>query len=134
MGLFNLPLTDSDITAWFIFEGNEYEMSQFNISFNQAVDHKGEPQDETRGGHMLIVLTQAVPDNIYKWAMTSIPRGGKILFRSNTESAPLKVEFTNAYCVSFARSVSANGGINTSMTISPDKVVVNGITLDNRWV
>ena len=58
MELFSLPLIDSDLTGCFILDGQEYEMSQFNISFDQLVDHKGQPQDETRGGQMLIGLTQ----------------------------------------------------------------------------
>ena len=41
MELFSLPKIDSDLTAWFILYGKEYEMSQFSISFGQSVDHKG---------------------------------------------------------------------------------------------
>ena len=33
MGLFSLPQIDSDLTAWFILDGKEYEMNQFNITF-----------------------------------------------------------------------------------------------------
>lgn len=43
MGLFSLPKIDSDLTARFILDGKEYEMSQFSISFGQSVDHKGQP-------------------------------------------------------------------------------------------
>ena len=48
MELFSLPKIDSDLTAWFILDGKEYEMSQFSISFGQSVAHKGQPQDEVR--------------------------------------------------------------------------------------
>ena len=70
MGLFNLPQIDSDLTAWFILDGKKYEMSQFSISFGQSVDHKGQPQDEVRGGRMLVSLSQTLPDSINRWAMT----------------------------------------------------------------
>lgn len=134
MGLFSLPQIDSDLTAWFILDGKEYEMSQFNINFGQSVDHKGQPQDEVRGGRMLIALTQTLPDSIYRWAMSSIPKNGEVVFRSKTTSAPLRVEFMNAYCVNFQRQIIDRGGVNTVLIISPDEISINGISFDNRWV
>lgn len=134
MGLFSLPQIDSDLTAWFILDGKEYEMSQFNIIFSQVVDHKGQPQDEVRGGRMMISLTQTLPDSIYRWAMTSFPKNGEIVFRSKTTNAPLRVEFMNAYCVSFQRNISDKGGIDTVLHISPDELLINGISFDNHWV
>lgn len=134
MGLFSLPLIDSDLTARLILDGQEYEMSQFNISFNQLVDHKGQPQDETRGGRMLIGLTQALPESIYHWAMTSTPKNGEVVFRSKTTNAPLRVKFMNAFCVSFQRQISTISGLNSTLSISPDELLINGISFDNHWV
>lgn len=134
MGLFSLPQIDSDLTAWFILDGKEYELSQFSISFSQSVDHKGQPQDETRGGRMLVGLTQTMPDSIYRWAMTSIPKTGEVVFRSKTANAPLRVEFINAYCINFTRNIIDGGGINTILFISPDEIIINGISFDNHWI
>lgn len=134
MQLFSLPLIDSDLTAWLILDGQEYEMSQFNISFNQLVDHKGQPQDETRGGCMLIVLTQALPESIYHWAMTSTPKNGEVVFRSKTANAPLRIKFMDAFCVSFQRQISNISGLNSTLSISPDEILINGISFDNHWV
>lgn len=134
MGLFSLPQPDSDLTAWFILDGKEYEMSQFNINFDQSTDHKGQPQSEVRGGRMLIVLTQTLPESLYRWAMTSIPKNGEVVFRSKTTNAPLRVEFTNAYCVNFERQVIDKSGVSTSLFISPDEITINGISFDNHWV
>lgn len=134
MKLFNLPQIDANLTAYFILDGKEYEMSQFNISFGQSVDHKGQPQDETRGGRMLVGLAQTLPDSIYRWAMSSIPKNGQIVFRSQTTHAPLRIEFTNAYCVNFIRNISDKGGVNSTLHISPDEMLINGISFDNHWV
>lgn len=133
MGLFSLPHIDSDLTAWLILDGQEYEMSQFNISFGQSVDHKGQPQDEVRGGRMLVALTQTLPDSIYRWAMTSIPKNGEVVFRSKTTNAPLRIEFMNTYCVSFQRQILDKGGVNTVLIISPEELMINGISFDNHW-
>lgn len=134
MKLFSLPLIDSDLTAWFILDSQEYEMSQFNISFRQAVDHKSQPQDEVRGGIISIVLSQALPENIYRWGMTSIQKNGSVHFRSKTTNPPLKIDFINAYCINFNRNIANGGGLETHLLISPDEILINGISFDNHWV
>ena len=132
--IFNFPLVDSDLTVWVVLDGKEFELNQFSISFGQSVDHKGQPQNEVRGGRMLLSLTQTLPDNIYKWAMTSSTKNGEVVFRSKTVNAPLKIEFTNAYCVNFERSIDIQTGLISNLVISPEEVAINGISLDNHWV
>lgn len=134
MKLFNLPHIDANLTVWLIIDGKEYELDQFNISFGQSVDYKGQPQDETRGGRMLVGLTQTLPDSIYQWAMGAIGKDGQIVFRSQTANAPLRIEFMNAYCVNFIRNISNKGGVNSALHISPDEILINGISFDNHWV
>jgi len=53
------------------------------ITLGQAVDHKGQPQDETRGGQMQVVLSEALPESVYRWAMSSVSKNGRIEFRAN---------------------------------------------------
>jgi len=132
--IFNFPSVDSDITVWFILDNREYELSQFSISFGQSVDHKGQPQNEVRGGRMMLSLTQTLPDDIYKWAMTSSTKNGEVIFRSKTANAPLKIEFRNAYCTSFERSIEAMVGLTSTLVISPEEITINGIHFDNHWV
>ena len=66
--------------------------------------------------------------------MTSFPKNGEIVFRSKTTNAPLRIEFINAYCVNFARNIIDGGGVKTDMLISPDEILINGISFDNHWV
>lgn len=134
MGLFSLPQIDSDLTGWFILDGQEYEISQFNIGFGQSVDHKGQPQSEVRGGRVFVGLTQTVPDSIYRWAMSSVPKNGQVVFRSKTTNSPLQVKFINAYCIDMSRLIAGDRGIVTSLIISPDEILINGISFDNHWV
>lgn len=134
MGIFNFIHPDANLTVWLILDGREYELSQFNISFSQSVDHKGQPQDETRGGRMIVGLTQTLPDSLYRWVMRSEAKDGIIVFRSQTTNAPLKIEFKNSYCVNFIRNVTNNGGVNTALHISPDELLINGISFDNHWL
>ena len=39
MGLFQFLQKDTNLTSWFILDGREYEMSQFNISFEIGIAH-----------------------------------------------------------------------------------------------
>ena len=132
-GILGFPQIDSDVTVWLEVDGKEYEASQFNIDFGQSVDYKGQPQDETRGGRIHVTLTEALPENLYRWAMTTNTKSGKVVFKSKTASAPLKIEFSNAFCINFARSIEEHMGLVTNLVISPEELVINGITFDNRW-
>ena len=133
--MFNLPQVDSNISVWFTFDGQEYEVSQFDISFFQGVDGKGEPQDHVRGGQMTMTLNQTLPESLYSWAMRTSTKDGKVEFRIKSGSSPMKIEFSNAYCLNFNRSInSIGGGISTILTISPEEVNINGRGFDNRWV
>ena len=128
------PQVDTDTSGWLIVDGKEYEIKHFNISFAQSGDHKGQPQSEVKGGRMLITLTQTLPDSMYYWAMKTQAKNGEVVFRSKTANAPLKVEFTNAYCVNLERDVCTYSGLTTNLVISPEKLVINGIEFDNHWV
>jgi hypothetical protein len=125
---------DANIDATLVLDGKEYEVEHFNINFSQGIDYKGQPQNETRGGQLFVVLTQSVGYNVYDWAKREDKRkDGKILFQSQTRGTVLEIIFSNAVCTKFAKKVSAFAGTKTSLIISPAKVTLNGITHDNRW-
>ena len=81
-----------------------------------------------------MTFSQALPESMYQWAMTAMQKSGTIVFRSKTANAPLKIEFTNAFCVNFTRTVDQHMGIITNMIISPEEVAVNDIYFENHWV
>ncbi|EXZ63950.1 hypothetical protein M107_1510 [Bacteroides fragilis str. 3725 D9(v)] len=41
--------------------------------------------------------------------------------------------FNNAYCVSFQRQVGNASGMISKLLISPDEILMNGISFDNHW-
>ncbi len=133
--MFNLEQIDSDTNVVLSLDNNEFELSEFGITFNQNVDHKGEPQNMVRGGQMHISLSQIVPNNIYEWAMKSTMKNGEVVFKIKSGNAPLKISFSNAYCVNFKRKINATGiGLVSSMVIAPEEITINGISFDNHWV
>jgi hypothetical protein len=132
--MFNIPALNVEMEAYLIIDGSKYQIEQFSMGFNQPVDYKGQPQNEVKGGQILVTITQTVPEEIYKWAMTSIKKNGEIKFKSMVVNSPLKVSFTNGYCVNFSRITEVSGGIKTSLTISSESITINDITFTNNWV
>lgn len=132
---FSFPLVDSSVSVYLKVGGQEYEVEQFKIGFTQSTDHKGEPQAETRGGQLMIGLTQTVPQSIYDWILKPAQRkDGEVLFRNQTSHSPLKIEFFNAACVNFTREVNVNGGLQTNLILSPERLLVNDVEHENLWV
>lgn len=133
--LLKFPLVDSNISVWLLVDGKEYEVEQFKIGFSQPSDHKGEPQAETKGGQLMVTLTEGLPDNFYEWVIKpGMRKDGVVSFKIQTGSAPLRVEFFNAACVNFSRTVNSNEGLQTYLVLSPERLFVNGIEHDNLWV
>ncbi|WP_203558304.1 type VI secretion system tube protein TssD [Bacteroides sp. 224] len=133
--IFNFPQIDSNVTAWLQMDGREYEIEQFKIGFSQPMDDKGEPQSETRGGQLMLTLTEALPDTFYEWAIKSRKeKDGSINFKIETGSAPLRIDFFRANCINFNRNVNASGGLQTNLILSPERLMINGIEYDNFWI
>lgn len=130
----NFPLIDSNVTVWLKVDGKEYEIEQFKIGFSQPTDFKGEPQSEIKGGQLMVTLSEALPDSFYEWAIKSKKeKDGQVAFQIQTGNAPLKIEFFRATCINFNRNVSSNGGLQTYLVLSPERLLINGVEHDNFW-
>lgn len=130
----NFPLVDSNVTVWLKMDGKEYEVEQFKIQFSQSMDNKGEPQTETKGGQLMLTLTEALPDIFYEWAIKAKQeKNGEVSFKIETGNAPLKIEFYRATCINFTRTMSAHGGLQTNLVLAPERLIINGHEHDNFW-
>lgn len=127
-----LPL--AHINAKFILDGKNYDVEHFHIGFTQPTDHKGQPQHELKGGQINITLSHIADDNLYLWAKTSTMRkGGTVLFQTDLGITVLRVIFENAYCINLSRDIDAMKGSSTTLTISTEKISLNGLEHDNFW-
>ncbi len=137
----NLDLTsligrrpDGNVTADLQFPQmtEKYSLSQVNLSFVQDSDHFGEPQSEPYGGQILVTMDHIPSVDVLTWAAGSRSRkNGEIIFRNETETPPLRILFEDAYCVCF-REETGNGA-SCSFTISPHRISLNTVMLDNNW-
>ncbi len=89
---------------------------------------------EITGGQILIKLSQIPDDSLYLWARKSVQlKSGQILFQTDLGMNVLKIDFTNAYCISLTREINAYNGTSTSLIISPENVILNDVEHDNFW-
>ena len=125
---------DSKINVYFYLDGKEYEIESFQIVFGQSPDHKGQPQQDTKGGQFILSMSQMVDDNIYDWGRRADKRkNGVIKFMSETSGTKLEIEFIEAYCTSLKHKINAFSGTETLLAIAPRIVKMNGFAHDNKW-
>lgn len=129
-----LTLSLAHVESHLIVDGKKYEIEKFNISFSQWVDHRGQPQHEERGGMMIIGLSQIADDNLCVWAKESTSlKDGLVIFNTEIANVAMRVEFFNAYCIGLNKRTNSKTGTMTTLTISPEKVIINGVEHNNTW-
>lgn len=132
--MLNIPLPFSHITSKFVFDGKQYDIEDFKISFNQPVDYKGQPENEKRGGQLIVTIKQAANSSLYLWAKKStMLKSGQVLFQTDLGISVLKISFSNAYCINLSRNINASTGTTTTLVITPENITMNGVTHENFW-
>lgn len=125
---------DSKIDAFLVLDTKKYEIDAFQIVFGQAVDHKGQPQNETKGGQFTLRMTESVDDNIYDWAKRSNKlKTGTIQFVSDTSGTVLRIDFIDAACISLNHKINMYSGTETMLVITSSMITMGEVTHDNRW-
>lgn len=131
IGLFQ---PDANLEVFLILKEREYQLKQFDMSFFQLTDIKGEPQAEVNGGKFTIAIAELPDEQLLYWVTNQwIKRDGEIVFRNKTTSAPLKISFKNAYCVNLQQTISNSIGVSTSFVISSEELYINDNLFDNGW-
>lgn len=122
------------INVYFELDGKKYEVENFHAGFSQPVDYKGQPQRELTNDILSITLSHIADENLYQWAKTPTSmKGGTVLFQTDLGITILRIIFTNAYCIGLAREIDATKGSSTTLSISPEQLILNGIEHNNFW-
>lgn len=111
-----------------------YELANFEFSFGQGVDVKGQPQHEVQGGHLVIVMTEIPSSSIYDWAKRSNrAKSGQILFSTETRGTILDVRFENGHCINITQNVNYERGTEVKLLISCGEVKIGQYEHSNHW-
>lgn len=127
---FKLAQPIGKISLSLIIDANTYEIEKFRMDMSQGVDQKGEPQEDTNGGVLEFSIAN-FPDKLFsKWMMKETEiKNGVFVFEQGDQSSPLKVKFTDAYCVNMVNRTSLGKGVFTDYVIS-----VNELDLNGKWL
>lgn len=126
---------DGNVNVYFEISGKSYEVKQFSTSFFQHTDGKGEPQSEVNSGLLNVVLASIPDSTIIRWATSDYLRqDGSIIFKNETESPSLRIDFHEGVCVGLKQNVNLGTGSLTSFSISSPKLEINGTLVDKNWV
>jgi hypothetical protein len=131
--IFNRP--DGNLNVYFECFGKEYEVKQFSMSFSQPVDGKGEPQSEIHSGTLMLALSTIPDANLLRWATNdTLRQNGSIVFKNETETPALRIEFRDGACVGLGQNVNFGSGCLTSFSVSSPEIIINGMSIDKNWV
>lgn len=122
------------ISLCLVIEENKYEIEWFKLDFSQGVDQKGEPQEDTKGGIVEFSI-DSLPDKLLnRWMLReSELKNGVFIFEQGEQNSPLKITFTEAFCVKMATRTLPGRGLYTEYTISANEIDLNGKWLYNNF-
>ena len=132
---FSADSSDVNIIAELHLDGKVYELERFSTELRQTISDKNmEPKGEVGGGTLTLTMVQ-VPDNgLLAWAASKyIRKSGEIVFKNETTTPPLRIQFQEAACINFLQNCGVGAGSYISLTISPKIVNFNDISLEHTW-
>ncbi|MFD2520227.1 type VI secretion system tube protein TssD [Emticicia soli] len=116
------------------------EVVACNFSFNQSIDEKGRPSSKVHGGTIRVTIVATDNTALVGWMLDPYKKdSGQIVYnRIDQESTLKEIKFEDAYCVEYTENFDARGGdsnaaFTITLTISANKIVVGGASLDNKW-
>ena len=131
--IFSRP--DGNLNVYFECFGKEYEVRQFSTSFYQPVDMKGEPQSDVRSGTLTLVLSTIPDTDLVRWATSdSLRQDGSVVFKNETETPALRIDFCDGICVSLSQKINIGGGSLTTFSITSPEMRMNDMLIDKNWV
>lgn len=128
----------ASFNAYFSAGGFEAQLNYVYLDINQAVDSLGRPSSLTRGGKITLEFNSTENNVVAEWMADPAKKlSGSITFTQMGVKAALKtIYFTEAFCVELIERFdgsTSSANMVTIITISPEKINVDGIELDNRW-
>lgn len=124
---FKLVQPIGKISLSLVIDGERYEMEQFRLNFSQGVDQKGEPQEETNGGIIEFSIASLPDKMLNRWMLKETElKDGMFIFEQGAQNSPLKIKFTEAYCIGMATRTHPGRGLYTEYTISANEIDLNG--------
>ena len=126
------PIGKTD--AYLEINGENYELSAFDLTCEQPTDFKGQPVSDIRGGSVGFTIPQMPDATLRKWMIHSDKlMDGEFQFRRGDQSMPLRICFQQAYCIQMTPCKGSKGEMMTSFVIRANELILNEKSLFNDW-
>lgn len=129
------------LTARLHIEGHNNEEKGIPIlscdfGFNQDTDGRGRATSTIRGGIINVTIRGIDDSEIIQWMVnTGMQKNGKITFSGVTSTGPArKIEFFNAFLISYHESFANESDIIIQLVISAHRLQISGVDHENLWV
>ncbi len=117
---------------------DKFDILGGDIGFSRSIDMKGRPSSHVMGGQFSFTVEVTDKVALVEHMVNSQNKGfptGKLEFTdAGDDAVTRKIEFENAYIVSYSESFSVGGNSYTcSLTLSAEKITIQTAVLDQRW-
>ncbi|MBO0952199.1 type VI secretion system tube protein TssD [Fibrella forsythiae] len=129
----------ASFAAYLSVGSSTYRLYSYDLAIRQETDSLGRPSSPTQGGVITCTLDAPNDGFLHQWMFSpTMQADGKLVLMQESPEATLKtVSFFNAYCVSldirFRPGTGGGGSFVNTLRISPQRVAVGAIVLDNNW-
>lgn len=128
------------LTARLHIEGHSKEdqgipILSIDFGFTQDVDGRGMATSAIQGGTLNINIRGVDDSELLQWMMdTGSVKNGRISYSGFTSTGPgRRIEFEEAFLVSYNESFANESDISIHIVISCRKLVISGISHENTW-
>lgn len=129
------------LTARLHIEGHSNEdqgsaVLSCDFGFSQEIGNSGYPMSNVTGGIINLTLRGADDPEILQWMITTdSTKRGRIVFSGITSTGPgRRIEFEDAFLVSYQENFTNQNDIVIHLTISARSIEVSGVEHSNLWL
>ncbi|WP_375444252.1 type VI secretion system tube protein TssD [uncultured Fibrella sp.] len=129
----------ASFAAYLSVGSSTYRLYSYDLAIQQETDSLGRPSSATQGGVITCTLDAPNDGFLHQWMFSpTMQADGKLVLMQESPESTLKtISFFNAYCVNldikFRPGAGGAGSFVNTLRISPQRVAVGAIVLDNNW-
>ncbi|MDR0796948.1 MAG: type VI secretion system needle protein Hcp [Tannerella sp.] len=118
------------------FKGSEFDVVRCEFNILREVDSKGRPASNLYGGTVNVVIESTADNTVFIDLATQFgSNSGTITFKKDEVDVMKELSWENGYIIDYNEGASTTGGnpMAINFTVSAQKLVVEGVTLEQNW-
>jgi hypothetical protein len=119
-------------------DGEDYNILDFSMEFNQESDTTGKPVGIPKGGRIKVVIEATQNTNFLSWMVdANQTKDGKItFFRRDAMSKMRELSFTKAYCLRYLEQFTSTTTVPMQITMefTAKEMTFGDTKYSNNWI